>query len=250
MSKKIKDVVNVNNSNVATVVNEETSKVVRGKVSANVDMVSNTSLSIDEEDNESPKKIETFAKVRSLFGFMDFDRNKRGSELIASGETDFAKIAKILTKESKEVALQNEKIENISFEKICETISNSPLLSDFSLFVGGSDLLNLSSKLISSDGKIILYHGKQSEDSEKFETCKVTVNGLHKPFTDICYISYVDYSTSNVIRAFRCYSYYLASIKRCNRLKKEETDTVAQYQAIKKKLHEKFGYMPNDFENL
>ena len=243
MSKKQNEVVNL--------LDNETTKVVSGKVSSNVDMVSDSALSIDESECESPKKQAVFAAVRELFGFSSFDRETAASELQAdwvSGKITFKELTAKLSKLSKDVNKENEKLESISFEKVCETISNSDLISDFSLFVGTKDLLSLRSRLITKDNKVILYHGKQSEESEKYETIKVTKKGLHKPYSDVTFVSYEDYSTSNLIRAFRCFGYYLASERRVNRLIANEHRKFAAWKALTKELHDVFGYMPADFE--
>ena len=236
---------------VSSLVASETTKKVSGKTSANVDLVENSALSLDNEESESPKKQAVFASVRSLFGFSDFDRETAANELQAdwvSGKITFKELTSKLASLSKEVTKENEKIENIPFETICKTIEESELINDFSLFVGGSDLLAKKSLLLTSDNKVILYHGKQSEESEKYEVSKITKKGLHKPYSDIIYISYVEYTTSNVLRAFRCFGYYLASVKRVNRQIANEKRMFTLWKELTSKLHEEFGYMPNDFE--
>lgn len=240
-------------NSVVEFVTNETTKVVNGKVSANVDLVENSALSFDNEECESPKKQAVFASVRKLFGFSDFDRETAASELQiewVSGKITFKELTSKLAQLSKEVNKENEKIENISFDDICNTLSNSSLISDFSLFVGGSDLLSLRSRLLTKDNKVILYHGKQSEDSEKFETIKITKKGLHKPYSDVTFVSYVDYSTSNVIRAFRCYGYYLASEKRVNRQVNNESKKASLLGEMAKGMHDDLGFMPKDFVTI
>lgn len=253
--KKIKnEVVNVNNSNVTSVINEEVATRAKGKVKSNVDAIENTSLSIDEEESESPKKKATFDNILSLFGFSFFDRDKFFDEhlqKITSKELSYSEYKKRETKESKRINAENEKLDTLPFEMVCEKIVNSPYFSDFSLFVD-SDLEKVKS-LIYDGKKLTLFHGKVKKDEELNETWTpfvTEIKGLHKPYRDYINISFADYSVRNVVRAFRCYSYYKASLKRCYRMKKEESFAVQKYLEYKKILHEKYGYMPNDFENI
>ena len=241
------------NFSVNSVVATETQKRVSAKVSVNVDSVNETANKFDEEENESPKKAEVFAEVRALFGFSLFDRETAANALQAdwvSGKITFKELTAKLSKLSKGVNKENEKLENKSFELVCETIEKSSLISDFSLFVGTSDLKSLKERLTASNNRVILYHGTQSEESEKFETIKVTKKGLHKPYSDICYISYAEMSTSNIIKAFRYYGYYLASLRRVNRQIANENRNVENFKKLAEILHKDFGYMPDDFDSL
>ena len=243
MSKKKNEVVNL--------LDNETTKVVSGKVSSNVDLVTDSALSIDESECESPKKQAVFASVRELFGFAAIDKDelaKQFEDEFKSGKISFTDYVKKVNDAAKVVNKENDLKESISFEDVCNTISNSSLISDFSLFVGTKDLLSLRSRLLTNDNKVILYHGKQSEESEKFEVVKVTKKGLHKPYTDVTFVSYTDYSTSNLIRAFRCYGYYLASVKRVNRMISNEMKKFELWKQLTNDLHKDFGYMKDDFE--
>lgn len=251
MTTKVTKDAKVNNSNLSLVENE-VSKV-SGRIKTKANVLNDTANVLDEEENETPKKKEVFAEVRALFGFSVFDPEELATNLakdLASGKITYKEFSEKLSNSKKSVNKENEKLENIPFEDVCKTIQDSDLINDVSMFLGGcKDLVSLKDKLI-SDNSIILYHGKQSEESEKFETVSVSVKGMHKSYKDVCYLSYLDYTVTNLIRAFRNYSYYLASLKRCKRMKEEETNSVIQYKELKKKLHEKFGYMPEDFENL
>ena len=247
------NVANVNNSSISTIVNEETKKRVSNKVKSNADGVKDTSLSIDEEEYETPKKKEIFSKVKELFGFCEFDREAFLLEMakdLANGVITPKEFFEKQKETQKGINSSNAANENISFEDICKKIESSNLLNDFSLFVGTKDLLSLKNLLISSDGSVVLYHGKQSEDGESFNVCKVTVKGLHKPFIDFCYSSKADFCTSNLLRAFRNYCYYLASVKRCRKQREKENSLVSRYLEIKAELHKTYGYMSEDFEKL
>ena len=243
MSKKVNEVMDL--------VANEVTKSVNGKKSSNVDLVENSALSIDNEECETPKKQAVFASVRELFGFAAIDKDelaKQFEDEFKSGKITFSEFIKKVNDSAKVVNKENDAKENISFEDVCNTISNSSLISDFSLFVGTKDLLSLRSRLVTNDNKVILYHGKQSEDSEKFEVVKVTKKGLHKHYKDVTFVSYTDYSTSNLLRAFRCYGYYLASVKRVNRMISNEMKKFELWKQLTNDLHKDFGYMKEDFE--
>ena len=245
MSKKNLDVLSV----VAT----ETTKSVSGKVSANVDLVENSAFELDAEESDNPKKDEVFGAVKELFGFSRFDRETAALSLQSdwtSGKITFKEFSARLAKLAKENNKANEKLENKTFETVCETIQKSTLINDVAVFVGTSDLLSLKPLLVDAKNRVILYHGKQSEESEKFETVKVTKKGLHKPYSDVCYLSYLESTTSNIIRALRNYSYYIQSINRVNRQIRQETRNSENLANLTNVMHKDFGFMPNDFVSL
>jgi len=230
----------------------DTAKVVQGKVKANVSMVDNTSLSIDEEENESPKKKETFARVRSLFGFSLIDKDTLAEsfkEEFISGKISFTEYTKKVNDLVKGINKENETRENLTFEQVCDTIENDSIINDVSLFVKTKDLKSLKTLLVDGNN-VILFHAKQSEDGDRYDTFKVTKKGLHKPYFDICYTSKVEISTSNIIRALSNYSYYLASLKRVNKAMQKEKILFSSLSDTISILHKEFGYMPDDFKGL
>ena len=235
----------MNNSNNAAFV--EIEKPSKGKTSK-PDVLKNSANSLDEDENESPKKKAVFDEIKKLFGFLIFDEDEFCAELIAKGNK-MSVLRKLATAERKRINSYNEKIEGLGFDEICKKIEGSSLINDFSLFVGTSDLSTLKDNIINGNN-VILFHGKQSEEGEKYESIKVTVKGLHKPYTDICYTSKVEISTSNILRAFRNYGYYLASVKRCKRMRREENTSVELLVNTCKSLRQKFGYMPEDLAKV
>ena len=238
------------NENVLAVVATENTKRVSGKVSANVEQVENTALALDAEELETPKKQRVFTDVRALFGFLSEDTNEIGDTIAEKNPSlKFSQVRKAVSEELKRRKQENAKIDNIAFSGVCEKIQNSPIFNDFKLFVGGcDDLLNLSSLLLADNGKkVVLFHGSQSDDGEKFETMTISKKGLHKPYKDLVYFSTADYSTQNVIRAFRCYCYYLQSMRRVNKQIANEQRKFNAFIELAKELHDIFGYMPEDF---
>lgn len=239
----------VNKSNGLQVVDVVDNTKTKAKVNK-PDVLEDTANSLEETEN--PKKKEIFDKVRDLFGFSKFDKESFAKSLatdLANGKISFADFQKKMSEGNKAVNNSNEELENISFDDVCTTISESDLLADVSRYIGTTDLVSLKKNLVSGD-KVVLYHGSQSENGEKFEVCKVSVKGLHKPYTDICYTSLADATTSNIIKSFRHYGYYLDSLKRCKRQRKTENDLVSKIKELKEKLHTDFGYMPEDFANI
>lgn len=238
-------------NSVASLVASETTKGVSNKVSVKADLVENTSYSIDEEESESIKKGEVFASVRELFGFATVRTTDEIADELQDLHPDwkFSKIRKESVKIAKTVKTENEKHEGLTFEQVCTKIQESDLIEDFSLYVGTKDLLSLSSFLLNNN-KVVLFHGKQSEDSEKFETFKVTKKGLHKPYTDLTYISHVELNTSNIIRSFRCFGYYLASEKRVNRMIENENRKSTAFGEVANTLHKDLGFMPKDLISI
>lgn len=228
------------------------SEKVNSKVTANVETVENTAMSLDAEGCETPKKQQVFADVRKLFGFLSEDTNEIGDELLESNKgLKFSEIRKLVSVELKHRKDVNSRNDSIKFETVCETIQDSELINDFRLFVGNvENVATLKEKLINSDGKVILYHGCQSEDGEKFDSMTVTKKGLHRPYKDTVYYSLLDYSTSNLIRGFRNYVYYLNSLKRVNRQIANEHRFVERFKELAANLHKDFGYMPADFSKL
>ena len=246
MTKKVVKNVEVSESNTALVVNESANRV-NNRVKSKADILDNTANSLDKE---SLKKKEVFDSVKKLFGFELFDENTFAEEKLKSGCT-YSELKQAIAKERKRVNSNNENLESLPIAKVCETIVNSSLLSDLSVFLGGeNDLVALAEKLVNDKKQVTLYHGTQSENGEKFESLKVSVKGLHKPFEDTCYYSLVDYSVSNLIRGFRNYGYYVASINRCKRLRNEENDRVGTFKSDIKTIHSKFGYSKEDLINI
>ncbi len=246
MKKQVLESVVVNNSNTTSVINEESAKRVANRVKNKPNLLEDTANSLDEE---SPKKKQVFDDVKKLFGFEIFDENTFAEDMLKNGCT-YSELKNAIAKERKRVNANNDKLESLPLDMVIEKISNSLLLSDVSLFVGTNELVTLTDKLVNDKKQVILYHGKQSEEGEKFESFKVTVKGLHKPFEDTCYFSLVDYSVSNVIRALRNYSYYLASVKRCKKMRNTENDYVGTLKSTINELHKKFGYSKEDITNI
>lgn len=242
MRKNSVENVSENNSIAALVVNEESANRVNNRVKSKPNTLEDSANSLDEE---SPKKKQVFDEVKKLFGFEIFDENSFAEKMLKNGCT-YSELKQAIAKERKRVNSNNEKLESLPAAKVCEIITNSSLLNDFSVFVGGSDLVSLADKLVNDKKQVMLYHGKQSENGEKFESLKVSVKGLHKPFEDTCYYSLVDYSVSNLIRGFRNYGYYIASINRCKRLRNEENDRIGSLKGLVRTLHDKFGYSKED----
>ena len=246
MSTKLTESANVNNSNFAQI--EETVKPSKGRVSQNVDNSTETANVMDAEEAESVSKRILFGKIRSLIGFPELDE-----QTLFATSKNFEEFKRRLADEKKKLNAETEKLENMTIEQICDIIESSEFSDDFYRFVsfGGLSLVEIANKfLISPKGKVILYHGKQSEDSEKFEESKVTVSGKHKKYEDITFISYVDYNTTNIIRAFRNFCYYTASYKRCLRKKETETNLVEMYQKAVNSLMNDFGYTIEEINGL
>jgi hypothetical protein len=249
MKKNLDLVAGVVSNNAAAVVNEESAKKTSSRVKVKPTLTEDTAISLDEEENENPRKKEVFDNVKKLFGFEVFDENTFAENLLKNGCT-YSELKTSITKERKRINKVNENLETLTFDMVCEKISKSSLLSDLSLFVGTSELSELREKLVNDKKQVILYHGAQSDNNEKFESFKVSVKGLHKPFEDTCYYSLVEYSVTNLLRALRNYSYYLASIKRCKRMKNNETDNVGTLKSVATQLHDKFGYSKEDLVNV
>ena len=239
------------NNSTSTLVVNETTKRVSNRVNSKADVSKDTANVLDE--TESIKKSETFAKVRELFGFTNFDPESIALSLasdLANGKISYKEFSAKMTESRKATNQENEKIENISFEDICETLQKSNLIQDLSLFVGTSNLSTLKEKLITDDKKVILFHGKQSDESEKFDAYKVTLKGMHKPYSDLCYTSLADYSTSNIIRAFRNYEYFIKSLNRCKKQREKETFKVADLKEVVTSLKKDFGFSRDEVINL
>lgn len=252
--KQKKDLsINVSDSGINTLVVENVSNetTTKSKKSVNPDNLENTANSLEEENN--PKKKEIFSKVkREIFGISDFDgntdENREMALKFANGEISFEDYTKFISSARKDSATSNNEKENLTFADVCKKISESDLAKDFCFFVS-SDLLSLESLLV-NDGKVVIYHGKQSETGDKFIADKVTLKGKHKPYTDIIYKSFAEITTSNILKAFQCYSYYKDSLKRCKRQRKNENDLVTLFADTKSKLMKDFGYSEKDLAEL
>lgn len=246
MSTKLTKSANVNNSNAAQV--EDIVKPSKGRVSQNVDNSTETANVMDAEEAESVSKLILFGKIRSLIGFPELDE-----QTLFATSKNFEEFKRRLADEKKKLNEETDKLENMTIEQICNIIESSEFSDDFKKFVsfGGLSLVEIANQLlISPKGKVILYHGKQSEDSEKFEESKVCISGKHKKYEDITFLSYVDYNTTNVIRAFRNFCYYTASYKRCLRKKETETNLVEMYQKAVSSLMKDFGYTIEEIHSL
>lgn len=248
--------INSSDSGINTMVVENVSNATttKSKKSVNPDNLDDTANSLEEENN--PKKNEVFSRVkREIFGISDFNGNTEDNREMAlkfaNGEISFEDYTKFISSARKDSANSNTEKENLSFEEVCKKISDydvDDLNSDFCSFVA-LDLLSLKSLLI-EENKVVLYHGKQSETGDKFIADKVTIKGLHKPYSDVIYKSFADITTSNILRAFQCYSYYKASVKRCKRQKKNETDTNICFINAAAKLSVSFGYSTEELSNI
>lgn len=249
MKKTEKKNVGVNNSNTTFVVDEisKVSKVVKP------DTLENSANKLDEEENDTPKKRDLFSNVKTdVFGFSKFgDDNASIPELaakLAAGKITLTDFNKAISGERKSINTSNQDKENLSFEVVCEKISKSKYFEDFSKYVS-KDLLSLKPLLIDND-KVIIYHGAQSEDNEKFVADKVTIKGAHKSYSDIIYKSFAEITTSNILKAFSNYSYYKNSLKRCKRQRKQETDNTNYLINIAAVLKVNFGYSIDEITNL
>lgn len=248
--------INASDSSINTMVVENVSNetTTKSKKSVNPDNLEDTANSLEEESN--PRKNEVFSRVkREIFGISEFDGNtdinREMAQKFANGSISFEDYSKFLSSYRKETNANNTEKENLTFEEVCKKINDydvDDLNSDFCSFVA-LDLLSLKSLLIDGD-KVVLYHGKQSENGDKFLADKVTVKGLHKPYSDVIYKSFADVTTSNILRAFQCYSYYKASVKRCKRQKKNETDTNICFINAAAKLSVQFGYSTEELSNI
>lgn len=239
-----------NNSTSALVIDESVKRV-SNRVNSKADVSKDTANVLEE--TESIKKSETFAKVRKLFGFSEFDAETTALNLaqdLASGKISYKDFVSKMSATRKATEKENEQIENRTFEEICETLQNSDLIQDLSLFVGTSNLLSLKEKIFTPDNKLVMFHGKQSENDEKFDTYKVTLKGMHKPYTDLCFTSLADYSTSNVIRAFRNYCYFLKSLNRCKKQREKETISVNALRELVTSLKKDFGFSREEIIKL
>lgn len=246
MKKKNFNADSENNSNtICEVISEETT----AKVAKRVKTKCNISEVTEEIESETPKKSRLFDEVKKLFGFTTFDKEAfllNAASDLASGVITPAKFFELQKQAQNEVSENNKTSENLSFEKVCEMICESGLNKDLIPYLGTSDLLALKPLLI--DGaNVVLYHGAQSEENEKFDVLTVSVKGLHKPYVTNVYTSKVDITTSNIIRGFRNYSYYLAAKKRVNRMRERETFLLSHLHEVAKELHEKFGFVSSDF---
>lgn len=249
MKKTEKKNVGVNNSNTTFVVDEisKVSKVVKP------DTLENSANKLDEEENDTPKKRDLFSNVKTdVFGFSKFDdENENIPELaakLAAGKITLTEFNKAISGERKSINSSNQDKENLSFEVVCEMISSSKYFEDFSKYVA-KDLLSLKPLLIDND-KVIIYHGSQSEEGEKFVSDKVIIKGAHKSYSDIIYKSFAEITTSNILKAFSNYSYYKNSLKRCKRQKKQETDNTNYLINIAAVLKVNFGYSIDEITNL
>lgn len=248
--KKNSNVQVCENNSIANLIESESEKRVSNKVSAKANVIMDTANVSDLEDSESPSKTRVFSDIRALFGFSAFDAEEIAVSLasdLANGNISYKEFAKRLANARKESNDENEKLENLAFADVCDTLEeNSVICESLAEFVGTRNFRSLESLLIANN-KVVIFHGKQSENGEKFTPYKVMIKGLHKPYIDMCYTSYMDITTSNIIRAFRNYCYYLASLKRVQKQVKEEKLLFAHFQDVVTKLHKEFGYMPNDF---
>lgn len=244
----------INEVKSSTLVDEVSNNSKKTKVQK-PDTLENSANKLDEE-NESPKKREIFARVKSeIFGISEFDGNtdeiRDLAAQFASGSITFEDYTKALTNARKGTRESNTDKENLSFEEVCKKINDydvSDLNSDFALFVS-SDLLSLKPLLIDGD-KVVIYHASQSDDGEKFVSDKVTLKGAHKPYSDIIYKSFADITTSNILKAFASYSVYKNSIKRCKKQRKQETDNVSSLMLTAATLKVKFGFSVDEISNL
>ena len=254
MRNSKKENVGVNNSN-TTLIEEVSNNSKKSKVQK-PDTFENSANKLEEEENESPKKRDVFSRVKSeIFGISEFDGNtdeiRELAAKFASGSITFEDYSKALSNARKDTRESNTDKENLSFDDVCTRISsfdNQDLVSDFCSFVA-NDLLSLKSLLINDD-KVIIYHASQSDDGEKFVTDKVIIKGAHKPYSDVIYKSFVEITTSNILKSFASYSVYKNSIKRCKRQRKQETDNVSSLMLTAANLKVKFGYSVDEITNL
>lgn len=255
MRKSTNSSASINEVNSSTIVVNEVSNNSKKSKVQKPDVLEDSANKLDEE-NESPKKREIFARVKSeIFGISEFDGNtdeiRDLAAQFASGAITFEEYTKALTNARKDTRESNSDKENLSFEEVCKKINDydvNDLNSDFALFVS-SDLLSLKPLLIDGD-KVVIYHASQSEDGEKFVSDKVTIKGAHKPYSDIIYKSFADITTSNILKAFASYSVYKNSVKRCKRQRKQELDKLSLFTTLIHELHENFGYSADELKEI
>ena len=251
MKKKTNSSATVISDNVSTVVIEENSSK-KTKVQK-PDVLEDSANKLEEEENDTPNKRDLFSNVKTdVFGFSKFDDdNESIPELaakLAAGEITLTDFNKAISGERKSINSSNQDKENLTFEDVCGKISESKYFEDFAKYVT-KDLLSTKSLLIDND-KVVIYHGAQSEDGEKFVTDKVIIKGAHKPYSDIIYKSFADITTSNIIKAFSNYSYYKNSLKRCKRQRKQEFDKKDSFLTDAATLKIKFGYSNQELTDL
>lgn len=248
MKKKNFNADSENNSNtICEVISEETT----AKVANRVKTKCNLSEVTDEIENETPKKSKLFDEVKKLFGFATFDKESfllNAASDLASGVITPAKFFELQKQAQNEVSENNKTSENLSFEKVCETICESGLNKDLLPYLGTSDLLALKPLLI--DGaNVVLYHGAQSEGG-KFHEMSIFENGLRKKYLSKVWYSKDEANTSNILRALRYYSYYVSAKRSAKNKSKDETKKVNLLKEILLSLHKECGYMKEDFVNI
>lgn len=252
MRKSTNSSATVISDNVSTIVVDEVSNSKKTKVQK-PDVLENSANKLEEEENESPKKRDLFSNVKTdVFGFSKFDDDNASipelAAKLAAGEITLTDFNKAISGERKSINSSNQDKENLTFEEVCGKISDSKYFADFANYVT-KDLLSTKSLLIDND-KVVIYHGSQSEDNEKFVADKVTIKGAHKPYSDIIYKSFADITTSNILKAFSNYSYYKNSLKRCKKQKKQETDNVSYFIKVAAILKVNFGYSIDELTSL
>ena len=231
------------NTTIENVISEETKKSENGKgTSQNVNL---------DENEETLQKSLLFAEISKSFGFLSVKLDDIADRLHEENkDLKFSQIKKLASEEIAKNKKHNEKINNLSYEAICEHIAENGFISDLQPYLFTDDLLSLKSRIVTSDNKVILYHGKQSEISEKFETLKVSVKGKQLTYEDVTFVSYIDYSVQNVLRALRNYSYFANSNRRCNRLLLKETDKVKETTYLLSVLHYEYKYTYEDLKEV
>lgn len=252
MKKKTNSSATVISDNVSTIVVDEISNSKKSKVQK-PDVLENSANKLEEEENDTPKKRDLFSNVKTdVFGFSKFDDDNASipelAAKLAAGEITLTDFNKAISGERKSINSSNQDKENLTFDDVCRMISESKYFEDFAKYVT-KDLLSTKSLLIDDD-KVVIYHGAQSEDGEKFVTDKVTIKGAHKPYSDMIYKSFADITTSNILKAFSNYSYYKNSLKRCKKQKKQETDNVSYFVNVSAILKVNFGYSIDELTNL
>ena len=231
------------NLQVVEVENNTTTKSVKSKPTSE-----NSTNMVDEAD-ANPTKKRIFDEVKKLFEFEIFDENGFADNLMSAG-CKYSELKEKINAERKRINSINKEKENLSIEQVFEIIENSGIAKDIQDLFLTPDLSVIKNRILSDNNTLNLYHGSQSTDGEKFESIEVKIEGAHKVYKDICYVSKIEMCTSNAIRAISNFEYYLKSMNRCKRERKKEIFRNGDIQDAIRDLHKTFGYSENDIQSL